>query len=43
MLSPKGSKFEKIAEAVPDIVAKIMAAKGKGEAEAEEEAASSEE
>jgi len=31
VLSPKGSKFEKIAEAVPDIVAKIMAAQAKKE------------
>jgi len=40
VLSPKGSKFEKIAEAVPDIVAKIMAAqakKGESDSEAEEE------
>ena len=29
VLSPKGSKFEKIAEAVPDIVSKIMEAQGK--------------
>ena len=29
VLSPKGSKFEKLAEAVPGIVSKIMEAHGK--------------
>jgi len=31
VLSPKGSRFEKIAESVPDIVTRIMEIKGKSE------------
>ncbi len=31
VLSPKGSRFEKIAESVPGIVTKIMEIKGKSE------------
>ncbi len=40
VLSPKGAKFEKIAEVIPAIVSKIMEAKGKADKspnEAEEE------
>lgn len=37
VLSPKGSRFEKIAESVPGIVAKIMEIKGKSQESSSEE------
>jgi uncharacterized spore protein YtfJ len=37
VLSPKGSRFEKIAESVPGIVTKIMEIKGKAEESSPEE------